>query len=78
MQFVDTVEIAEVPFVTAIMSDPEEPQQLHRAWFHEDPQEQEKWRQVVRKELGNMLSSKVWDKIGPGERPQSQHLVGCK
>ena len=36
------------------MSDPEEPQQFNQAWGHEDPQEQDKWRQAV---LGRNLAA---------------------
>ena len=49
MWFTDTIGKAEVASVTAVMSYPEEPQQFHKARCHEDPQEQEKWRQAVRK-----------------------------
>ena len=43
-------QIFKVAFVMAIMSDPEEPQHFHHAWWHQEPQEQEKWRQAIQKE----------------------------
>ena len=51
----------------AIMSDPEEPQDFHQAWWHQDPQEQEKWRQAIWKELSDMISHKVWETVTDGQ-----------
>ena len=51
----------------AIMSDPEEPQDFYQAWWHQDPQEQEKWRQAIWKELSDMISHKVWETVTDGQ-----------
>ena len=56
MQKVQFNEILEVAFIMAIMSDPEESQVFHQAWWHPDSQEQEKWRQAIWKELGDMIN----------------------
>ena len=62
----------------AIMSDPEEPQDFEQAWWHPDPQEQEKWRQAVKKELSDMISHKMWETVSQSQCPTSHHLIGCK
>ena len=53
-------QILEVTFATPIMSDPEEPEDYHQARWHQDHQEQEKWRQAIWKELSNTIGCKVW------------------
>ena len=45
-------QIFKVTFVTATMSDLEEPEDYHQAWWHQDHQEQEKWRQATWKGKG--------------------------
>ena len=47
------------------MSDREAPQAFHQAWWHQDPQEQEKWRQAIWKKLGDMITCQIWEMVAP-------------
>ena len=40
-----------------------EPESFREAWDHPDPNQREKWRQAIKKELGDMNKRGVWRKI---------------
>ena len=61
--------IREVAFVTAIMSDLEEPLTFQEAWHHPHLQERAKWRAAIRKEFKDMINRGVWRLINQGQRP---------
>ena len=55
-----------------------EPENFREAWDHPDPSQRDKWRQAIRKELGDMNKRGVWRKIKRSEVPRDRRCVKCK
>ena len=70
--------IQESCFMSALMSDPEEPKTFKEAWNHQEPKIRKLWREVIKKELDNMEFKKVWTEKQKNEIPTDRRLVGCK
>ncbi|MEM9079014.1 MAG: hypothetical protein AAGC43_18390, partial [Bacteroidota bacterium] len=54
----------ETAFVTATMSDPDEPQTFQESWHHADLNEQKKWREAIKLGFRKMIDMGVWRKVG--------------
>ena len=51
--------IQETCYISAVTSDPDEPNNYNEAWNHQSPNERRKWREAITKELYNMENKKV-------------------
>ena len=70
--------LQEVAFVTATMSDPNEPATFQEAWWHPEAEARAKWREAIRLEFKKMIAMGVWRKVGKEDVPEGRRLVGCK
>ena len=52
--------IHEIAFVTSTMSDSDEPQSFHEAWWDPDLLAREKWQEAICLEFKRMLDTGVW------------------
>jgi Reverse transcriptase (RNA-dependent DNA polymerase) len=55
-----------------------EPTTYYQAWDHQDPEDQEKWRTAIKKELNNMETEKVWESIKKQDVPVGKRTIKCK
>ena len=56
----------------------DEPENFREAWDHPDPMQRTKWRDAIRKELGDMNKRGVWRKIKRCDVPKDRRCVKCK
>ena len=68
----------EIAFVTSTMSDPDEPQSIHEAWWDPDLISREKWREATPLEFNKMLDMGVWRHVKRNNRPNDRRLVVCR
>ena len=57
---------------------PQEPNSFREAWDHPDPQQREKWREAIRKELRDMTNRGVFRKIKTNKMPSGKRCVKHK
>ena len=55
-----------------------EPTKFREAWDHEDPQQRQKWRDAIRKELRDMTNRGVFRKVKRATMPQGKRCVKNK
>jgi Reverse transcriptase (RNA-dependent DNA polymerase) len=55
-----------------------EPSTLDQAWNHADPKDQDNWRNVIKKELIDMESKKVWEVIKKEGIPEGRRTIKNK
>ena len=66
--------------MSALTSDPEEPNTFYEAWNHHNPKTRNLCREAIKKELNSMESKKIWTEYEKqnNEIPTNRRLVGCK
>ena len=69
---------AMVAFIGAVDSDPKEPMSFKEAWWNEDKQSRQKWREAIRKEFSDMIRKGVWRITKKANVPQNRRLIGSK
>ena len=55
-----------------------EPSKFREAWDHEDPEQRQKWRDAIRKELRDMTNRGVFRKVKRASMPQGKRCVKNK
>ena len=70
--------IQETCYISAVTSDPDEPNNFNEAWNHQSPNERRKWKEAFTKELYNMENKNVWKAIYKTNTLKDRRLIGCK
>jgi len=65
-------------FKDAYKQIPIEPTTFHEAYYHPDPEQQEKWREAIKKEFRDMQRRGVWKKVRRTTVPQNWRCIKCK
>jgi hypothetical protein len=52
-----------------------EPTNFEKAWNHDDPRSQEKWREAINKEFVEMEEKQVWEVMKKEDIPQDRRAI---
>ena len=70
--------IHETCLISAVTSDPTEPNTFQEAWHSPIEEERNNWQIAIRKEIKSLISRGVWRKIDKMKIPENRTLIGSK